>query len=310
MKIIKTIIALTLLSTFAFAESNMVKQWKNSYEGKVKQGKIFYEGKEYKTVKIGKQEWMAENLNYKSKNNGRNICAGCEDFGRLYTWNSAMDIEQETKEDYDMERRIEGRPISKKHQGICPTGWHIPTVNDMRELLLYVPVDVFKDEKWWQDSFVEETKNDLNEFIFPQDGGRSREAMATMQEIGMRLCEREFWAETDKSVCYNTYGLSIRSSGTGEYRELDKCKSSLQMMTDFDTGKRICCSEGCAGDHFAMWLADENTSCYDKVTRGRHVCEYVPKAALFRLQQYGGVFLQDIDWEYKNSYASVRCLKD
>ena len=153
MKTFKITMVIMLLSTIAFAQS-----------GKVKQGKISYEGRDYKTVKIGKQVWMAENLNYKpKKSKGTNICAGCEDFGRLYSWNSAMDIDVEAKEEYDMENRAEGRPISKKHQGICPIGWHVPTVNDMRELLLYVPIDFFKDADWWQDSFAEETKNDLNE---------------------------------------------------------------------------------------------------------------------------------------------------
>lgn len=301
MKTIKILMAFTLLSTIAFAES-----------GKVKQGKISYEGREYKTVKIGKQEWMAENLNYKSKNGkGKNICAGCEDFGRLYTWNSAMDIKQEAKEDYDMESRTEDRPISKKHQGICPAGWHIPTVEDVKVLLTYISVKSLKDAGNWQDSYLEMIQGDLKEFIFPQNGGRSQRVVQNMWFYGVSLCEPEYWAYNNgQEQCDNTFGMSIRSSGTGEYRELDKCKP-LQMMTDFDTGKRICCSEGCAGDHFAMWLADENTSCYDKVTRGRHVCEYAPKAALFRFQQgFGGEFLQDIDWKYKNSYASVRCLKD
>ena len=299
MKTFKITVVIMLLSTIAFAQS-----------GKVTQGKISYEGRDYKTVKIGKQVWMAENLNYKpKKSKGMNICAGCEDFGRLYSWNSAMDIETEAKEQYDMESRTEDRPISKKHQGICPIGWHIPTVNDMRELLLYVPIDFFKDADWWQDSFAEETKNDLNEFIFPRNGGRSREAMATMQAIGSQLCEREYWVETDKNVCFNTYGFSIRSSGTGKDRDLDKC-APMQMSTDFDTGKPVCCSEGCAGDHFAMWLADENTACQDKVKKGRHSCEYKPEAAIFVFNQYTGLFFQEIHWKYKNSYASVRCLKD
>lgn len=301
MKMIKIIIVVALLSTIAFAQS-----------GKVTQGKISYEGRDYKTVKIGKQVWMAENLNYKpKKSKGMNICAGCEDFGRLYSWNSAMDIEPEAKEKYDMESRAEGRPISKNHQGICPIGWHIPTVNDMRELLAFINVKGMQEAGEWQDSFLKYIQRDVNEFIFPRDGGRSRSASQTMNYNGVTLCEPNFWERNGngEDVCKNSYGLSIRSSGTGEFRELDKCIPG-QMLTDFDSGKRVCCSEGCAGDHFAMWLADENTACQDKVKKGRHSCEYKPEAAIFVFNQYAGLFFQEIHWKYKNSYASVRCLKD
>lgn len=299
MKMIKIIIVVALLSTIAFAQSD-----------KVTQGKISYEGRDYKTVKIGKQVWMAENLNYKpKKSKGMNICAGCEDFGRLYSWNSAMDIETEAKEEFDMESRTEGRPISKKHQGICPTGWHIPTVNDVRELLVYIEIQIYKNAGKWQDDYLEPLKNEIEGIIFPRDGGRSQFMMGVMRNYGIGLCEPGYWAKTSDVECNNSFGMNIRSSGTGEFRELDKCIPG-QILTDFGSGKRVCCSEGCAGDHFAMWLADENTACQDKVKRGRHSCEYEPKAAIFMFQQWSGAFLQQIDWKYKNSYASVRCLKD
>lgn len=309
MKMSNIIACILIISIGCFAQSETGKGNEALLKGKP--GMITYEGKNYKTVKIGKQVWLAENLNYKNSSKyGSNICAGCEDFGRLYTWNSAMAIQPEAKENYDMESRTEDRPISKKHQGICPTGWHIPTVEDMVELFTFVNVNLFKNQGNWDDSFLEYIKSDIAQFIFPESGTRSRTAMQTMQVNGMALCEPGYWASdgNGNNQCVNEFGMNIRSSGTSQYRELDKC-IPLQMITDVN-GKRVCCSEGCAGDHFAMWLADENNYCHDKVTKGRHGCEYAPEAALFTLQQYAGDFLQDVDWKYKNSYASVRCLKD
>ena len=307
MKMSNIITCALIISIGCFAQSETGKGNEALLKGKP--GMITYEGKNYKTVKIGKQVWLAENLNYKNSSKyGSNICAGCEDFGRLYTWNSAMAIQPEAKENYDMESRTEGRPISKKHQGICPTGWHIPTVTELKDLLVFVEVQIYRYAGKWQDSNLDYLKNEIDRIFFPYDGGRSQFILGVMNNYGLAFIEPEFWAGSFGEYA-NSFGLSIRSSGTGKDRELDKCVPG-QILTDFNTGKSTCCSEGCAGDHFAMWLADENTSCQDKVKRGRHTCKYEPKAALFTLQQYAGDFLLDVDWKYKNSYASVRCLKD
>ena len=90
------------------------------------------DGKIYKTVKIGNQLWMAENLNYVTANSNcyNRDTINCSIYGRLYPWATAMG---KTEEECGYGATC---GLTGKIQGICPSGWHIPTKYDF-DFLFY-----------------------------------------------------------------------------------------------------------------------------------------------------------------------------
>jgi len=109
------------------------------------------DGKKYKTVIIGKQEWMAENLNY-DDTIGKcydDKLENCKALGRLYTWAEAMELVSTY--------------IEEPYQGICPKGWHLPSYEEWVELLDYVG---YRDGLKLKTTSGWDTKNGTDEYGF------------------------------------------------------------------------------------------------------------------------------------------------
>jgi len=95
------------------------------------EGVTDYDGNKYKTVKIGNQCWMAENLKSNHYADGSAITEAYNydteygnglTYGYLYTWAAVMN----------------GTGSSSSNpsgvQGVCPDGWHVPSDAEWREL--------------------------------------------------------------------------------------------------------------------------------------------------------------------------------
>ena len=87
-------------------------------------GELVYEGETYPTVKIDGRVWMAENLRYAPPGATTNTDMWPSEkglsSGMLYTYATAMNGAS-----------VDG---GTSVQGICPTGWHIPTAAELQSL--------------------------------------------------------------------------------------------------------------------------------------------------------------------------------
>ena len=94
------------------------------------------DGQTYKTVKIGKQNWMAENLRFKSPNSFcyNNADSNCTKYGRLYLWTAALDSVRLYKDDDEDCGYCKPCPPKFPLRGVCPKGWHIPTETEWETL--------------------------------------------------------------------------------------------------------------------------------------------------------------------------------
>ena len=178
------------------------------------------DGQVYKTVKIGTQTWMAENLNYAyplqdSSSDSISWCSdnvpeNCTKYGRLYTWNAAMDSAS-------IVNRQKGAIPEDYYDytlpGACPKNWHIPSVNEWNTLLGLVnnfATDLKSASDWVDDG----NGTDILGFnVLPAGIGRKSTCFWTPVQITYSLDEYSVISDYEKAFCYcfssNDRGVSF-----------------------------------------------------------------------------------------------------
>lgn len=196
----------------------------------------------YRTVTIGTQIWMAQNLNYgfpingETNQNGINAekycykdrAAMCDTFGGLYQWATAMALL-----DSGYNRQSSSDQVEEHHMGICPAGWHIPTTGEWSILKKYVDEFAGNDsmsaqilkstENWATDMGWGPGTDDLG-FRALAGGGRYYEgynSKSTGGESWFRWCCRfrgVFWTASEKN------------DSTAYYEDISDDKTNLTRM--------------------------------------------------------------------------------
>ncbi|HSQ40811.1 MAG TPA: FISUMP domain-containing protein, partial [Fibrobacteraceae bacterium] len=141
-------------SSSSNAESSSVTASSSSVTSAISYGTLTdsRDGQTYNTVVIGTQTWMAENLNYSGGTGGvrtytKGWCYGvggtdttdhsdsttCDTYGRFYNWTDAMGIDEG-----GYLTTTWGSSDTVDHQGLCPSGWHVPTNTEWNTLATYL----------------------------------------------------------------------------------------------------------------------------------------------------------------------------
>lgn len=194
-----------------------------------------HEGNRYRTVQIGSQCWMAENMRCTSSPTGKHwsfnpqfsaaqphysayyAAPASNRFGMLYNWAAALDLSAQHN----------ARTAGKHLRGICPEGWHLPDNEDWSLLFNTLGGHSVSGEKMkeptqlWQPHLIIE--KDTMGFDAEPAGSYTENGC---QNTGFQAC---FWSadnfSRDQAWCcivydyknesysyleYKCYGLSVR----------------------------------------------------------------------------------------------------
>ena len=162
------------------------------------------DGQTYKTVTIGTQTWMAENLNYETVDS---YCcndneSNCTTYGRLYTWAAAMDSVGTWST--NGKGCGFGKTCTPTYpvRGVCPEGWHLPIEAEFETLVAAVggkstAGKMLKSTSGWNSSC-----NGTDAFAFSALPAGNRDIYGRYLNEGYGA---NFWSSTENNSNYAYY---------------------------------------------------------------------------------------------------------
>jgi len=166
------------------------------------------DGKTCKTIQLGNQHWMAENLAFDTPNSKcyKNNTTNCQTFGKLYNWETANNV--------------------------CPSGWHLPSKIEFDTLINYLGGNEIagakiKSNLLWSTSYPsnyqkvvscnhsdEELEHDsieINTSLFSALPGGGCYMGDIFDYQGIHAC---FWTSSEYNI-YNGYYFNVYDKSTG-----------------------------------------------------------------------------------------------
>lgn len=104
------------------------------------------DGNTYKTVIIGDQEWMAENLRVSKYNNGDAIPAGLSGTDWGSTTSGAYAVYNNDDDMLEAYGKLYNWFAVDDSRGLCPEGWSVPSDEDWTQLVNYISDQGFPNE--------------------------------------------------------------------------------------------------------------------------------------------------------------------
>lgn len=219
-----------------YSSENSLRQFDSTVNSSIIHGYIIdaRDSNQYRTIAIGSQVWMAENLKFKTKQSKciGDTVKGCSIYGRLYSWADAMGVS-------DSFNSLPTKNIDSK--GVCMTGWHIPTNNDIYLLQVYLdPNGNYNDRNgdhlkskylWENNSGVSGNGDDL--YGFRALPGGYIDAWGDSRNLGYSSF---FWTSTEfDSMNSRDLGLNYAYSTTARGTREKVQKYSIRCILDNTT---------------------------------------------------------------------------